>query len=467
MLLLDRFKEVLQSDFPELLTADCMVAYSGGADSTCLVHLCKRAGLSVVAAHLHHGQRVEADGELANCSGFAESLEIPFVSGRADVPTIAKLQKIGLEEAGREARLEFLVKAATQTSCTSILTAHTADDQAETVIFRLARGTGIAGLAGIPARRGPFRRPLLRFSREETRAYCETHGLWFHDDPANSDIQFSRARIRSKIVPELVAINPRAVEAIARLAAQADEEDRYLDGIAAHFIESCETPVNGALDFITESVDIGLRRSAFLAAPMVIKRRALRLIGEYLGSDSIDRAFIEKWNDIIQAGEGSIDLPGNTVRARTFGDKLVVSRIVVDEPFRFNLTVPGETVSDVFGWQIVAETSGDRSLPVDSHQLTAKVDARKLKGALYFRSLTSDDEMHRVNSPGVRNVTELLKSAQLSANLRRRIPVICDMLGIVWVPGIGIDSRVMISEDTEHVLCLRLERAMEDTRHNQ
>src|SRR5688572_13418576 len=134
--------------------AKVLVGYSGGADSTCLLHLLHLAKVNCVAAYLHHGQRSEADQELEGCAAFAEGLGIPFVSGQADVPRLAMDRGIGIEEAGREARYAFFEEAAKQTGCDLIATAHTKSDLAETVLLNLIRGTGLAGLGGIPVRRG-------------------------------------------------------------------------------------------------------------------------------------------------------------------------------------------------------------------------------------------------------------------------------------------------------------------------
>ncbi|MBL8066375.1 MAG: tRNA lysidine(34) synthetase TilS, partial [Chthonomonadaceae bacterium] len=125
--------------------ARVVVGYSGGPDSTCLLHLCTRAGLDVVAAHLHHGQRLEADGEAEQCATFASQLSVPFVLGNADVPVVARTQRIGLDEAGRRARYSFLETTKLQTAAQWILTAHTLDDHVETVLMRIARGTGLTG----------------------------------------------------------------------------------------------------------------------------------------------------------------------------------------------------------------------------------------------------------------------------------------------------------------------------------
>src|SRR5437588_1589197 len=282
--MLERFIEHLRSSQLIPPNSKVLTGYSGGADSTCLLHLLHRAGFDVVAAHLHHGQRAEADDELTQCAKVCEQLNVPVLSGKADVPRMAKDLKIGLEEAGREARYEFLQSAANETGCNLIATAHTRDDHIESVLLHIIRGSGLSGLAGIPERRGNIIRPLLIFSRTETRGYCEEQGLWTHDDPANTDTQFSRARLRLNVIPELKKINPDVEASIARLAEIAGEETEFLDGMAAAALERCEIPINGELAFLTQHCEVRLARPALAHLPPVLLKRAFRLVAGALSA---------------------------------------------------------------------------------------------------------------------------------------------------------------------------------------
>lgn len=411
------------------------------------------SGIDVVAGHLHHGQRDEADGELVLCEAFCTDLGIPFVSGRANVPEMARTMKIGLEESGRRARYEFFRQAAFSLNCTKIATAHTRDDHVETVLLNLTRGCGLAGLAGIPERRDEIIRPLLPFTKQEVRDYCQACGFWTHDDPANFDIGFSRARIRLRVVPELMAINPNVAEAVSRLAQLAEEEDRYLDAQAVHAIASTEVPLNGALRFLTLSHEAGFDRQAWQGIPTVLVRRALRLVVEALGSDLNFDQTCAIAAGILGSARGALTSEGEGVVIE-WDDRMVhVREARPPEAFRFPLTTPGMTESDEFGWKIEGIPGEPKSFSRDS--LEVVIDLDRVQGPLHFRSAQPGDKLAPMGFSGSRKVSDLLGEAGLTQSARRRLPLICDILGVVWVPGVCLADRVKTDAATRRGLHLR------------
>jgi tRNA(Ile)-lysidine synthase len=434
-----------------------LAGYSGGADSTCLLHLLWALGYDVVAAHLHHGQRAEADRELEQCAAFCEQLNVPFVSRRVDVPQLARELQAGLEEAGRHARYEFFAQAAHQASAALIATAHTLDDLLETMLLNLVRGCGIAGLAGIPARRGAVVRPLLPFERAETRAYCAAHGLWFHDDPANFDDALARCRVRLRVVPELERLNPSVRLAAARLAGIAGQEDRYLDGIAGAALERCEAPLNGPLAFLTRDLEAAFRRKDLGGMHPVIVRRALRLAAGHLGAElTYDQ--VHTAADALPCGKpGSITAPAGKVVLEWGCELLHVYRIEAEAPFRHPLTVPGETEAVAAGWRFVAHPAagGDPMRPPRSLDVVLDQDAAQ--GGLYFRSLEPGDRMAPLGMTGARKLADLMSEAGLTLAARRRLPILCDSEGPIWVPGVALGERVKVTPASRNRLCVRLE----------
>lgn len=414
-----------------------------------------RLRFEVVGAHLHHGQRPEADRELELCKAFCEQLGIAFAAGRADVPKMSKELKIGLEEAGRNARYEFLRRAALQFECGLIATAHTRSDQVETVLLNLTRGTGLRGLSGIPERQGNVVRPLLAFTRDQTKSYCENLGLWTHEDPANTDLAFSRARIRHRVLPELKCINPSAEESIARLASIAGEEDLFLWAAAAETLQRCRQEGHGTLDWLSADCEVRLDPSLLRHLPDVLLRRTLRLAAESVGAslDFEQTATLEQ--AVREGGKGSLTAEGGHVSCEWSEGTLVFRQLQVIAPFRYPLTLPGETFGEEFGWQFTAYEVSGGFLKPERRAIEVDLNRASLKGGLYFRSAASGDSMTPLGFKGRRKLADLLSEAGLSRSARKRLPIVCDMIGPVWAPGVCLDDRAKTSSDAKAAIRIR------------
>jgi len=443
-----------------------LVGYSGGADSTCLLHLLHLAGYEIVAGHLHHGQRAEGDAEQAHCEAFCNALGIPFASARADVPKISEDLGIGLEEAGRQARYSFFDQALFRLGYELIATAHTRTDHIETVLLNLARGSGLSGLGGIPARRGNIVRPLLPFSREQCRDYCRRHDLWFHDDPSNEDLSFSRARVRHRILAELRAINPAADEAIVRLAELAEEEDRFLNGMAAAALEQSEVRPNGPLSFLTEDCEAIFDRDKLSGLPPVLFRRAIRLAVQAVGAQ-LDRdqcQIVE--HGVANLPKGSVTAEGGQVAVEWRDEAIHIRQVQPTEPIRYSLTIPGETESVEFGWQFTAFEGSPDGLTQERTALDAVLPKQAIKGALYFRTVQPGDVMHPFGFGGTRKLADLLSEAKLTAAARSRLPIVCDLVGPIWAPGVCLDDRMSLTNTPGAAIVVRFGRVKQDPSHN-
>ena len=202
-----------------LLPAGCTVlcAVSGGADSVCLLDLVRRLGdVTVLCAHFDHGIR---GAESARDAAFVEALckewAVPFFPGRGDVPAYAAANGLSIETAAREMRYAFLERTAKEQGADVIATAHNLNDNAETILFRMARGTGLRGLTGIPARRGRIVRPLLHTPRRDIEEYLTARGIPHVEDSTNTETDAARNRIRLDVLPRLESIHPGAAAGIA------------------------------------------------------------------------------------------------------------------------------------------------------------------------------------------------------------------------------------------------------------
>lgn len=454
---LERLKSHLENSQLIPPGASVLVGYSGGPDSTALLHLLHHLEIDCVAAHLHHGMRPEADTELQKCTDFADSLGIPFVSGRADIPGLSSKLKVGVEEAGRHARLNFFRQSAYQTNCPFIATGHTKDDHIETILMHIIRGTGLTGLIGIHASRDSIVRPLLPFTRSETRAYCEQNNLWFHDDPGNFDENFTRVRLRHRLIPEFEAINPNFSTALTRVAETVESEDQFLNHIAASVLQQAEIPLNGNLHFLTQECELCFSKSILATSGEVPLRRGLRIATSFIGGELDYTQTKVLTRLILQSKTGSITTENTHIVVEVGSSEVHIRSLAQEEPFRFPLTIPGETESEIFGWKFTAQSAPPIDYERTANSLDVVFDQSKTQGGLHFRASQPGDQIVPFGESKPRKVADLLANAKLTSTARRRLPIICDMIGPIWIPGIRLSERVRITPDTNKALRVQFE----------
>ena len=274
-----RVVKVVRDFLAERVAEPGVVAVSGGADSVALLRALAAGGFAITVAHLNHQLRGdESDADEAFVCDVAMSLGVGFRSARIDV---AK-EGGNLEATARRVRYAFLDGVAAEVGATWIATGHTADDQAETLLHRLLRGTGLQGLRGIAVQRPPavagglsIVRPLLTFTRSEVVAYLTSLEQSFRTDSSNADLRFTRNRIRAELVPLLKTFNPEVVSVLGHLAEQAEEAHAFIEQQAVELLKRVEKPRAGDL--------IVLDRRELESAPQLLVRETLRLIWEREG----------------------------------------------------------------------------------------------------------------------------------------------------------------------------------------
>ena len=236
----------LKKRFPQ--GARVLCAVSGGLDSMCLLdYMARQRGFSVAAAHFNHRLRgAEADRDESFVRDYCAKRHIPFVSGSGDVRAFAEKEGLSIEEAARRLRYDFLKETAERNGADAILTDHHADDNAETVLLSLIRGTGSAGLAGIPQVRGNICRPFLRIPRSELADYAAAHDIPHVEDSTNADPgAAARNALRGTVMPVLRQLNPRFAENIARTSAILREESDALESMARGLTEQARELPDG------------------------------------------------------------------------------------------------------------------------------------------------------------------------------------------------------------------------------
>lgn len=442
-------------------TQGVLVAYSGGPDSTCLLHLFSKLNWQIVAAHLNHQQRQESVEEQKMCQAFCESIGVPFLAGSADVPALSKALGIGIEEAGRKARYEFLRNLVGQLGDFVIATGHTLDDRVETVFLHMARGSGMRGMVGISPKRDGIIRPLLWARRHQTLEYCVQQGLPYILDPFNEDESYARVRVRQRISPIFESLNSKAFEHVGKLADLAAEEDAFMDAIAVHALVDSEIKEGGLLAFLTRHLEVFLDAQTLRERNVrVVIRRALKLLGRPLHAtfdfdqiETIVDAIEKQYKAAITAEEGAARIVVNDRRIHAYRNEPVV-------PYWLTLQVPGEVTNDSIGWHLSATLGQKEDSP-----LCVIVNRRALRGGLVVRQYQPGDRIHPFEHAKEKKLKELFDKAEFRKMTRERLPIVADDAGPIWVPGIAVAARVA-SCQKEEPITLKLAPSQPSERYN-
>lgn len=385
-----------------------LCAVSGGADSVCLLHmLSQREDISLAAAHYNHQLRgEESDRDEEFVRAVCEQWEIPLTVGRGDVAHEAKKRKQGIEETARQMRYEFLCETAERLGCDRVATAHSADDNAETMLLNLIRGTGLTGLTGIPFRRENLVRPLLGMTRREILDYLEKHHIPHREDSSNRDRKYARNRLRADVMPVLRGLNPRFPQHMANTAAQLTEVDRYLDENARAFLSGAqESPGR-----------VALPTEALFQAPRALQPRIILQLLDRLGVGRRDLRSVHLEAVLSLSSGGSLDLPHGVTAQREYGLLILTTR--EDDPPTWARFVPREGENPVphTGWTVVLEGAPWEGLTVRPRQTGDEITLPK---------------GHR------RSLKRLFIDKKIPRPERDTIPVVADGEGVLAVASLG------------------------------
>ncbi len=418
-----------------------LCAVSGGADSVCLLHLLhQEADLTVLCAHFNHCLRGEAsDGDEAFVRSLCADWGVPFFSERGDVAAWAAEHSLSLETAGRELRYAFLRRVAAELGADLIATAHTASDNAETMLLHLARGAGSRGLGGIPRRRDNIVRPLLDATRQEVEAYLTRRGIPWREDVTNSEDAAARNRLRHRAVPALKSVNAAFERNALRAAELLRQDDEYLSALAA---EAWERLWDGE----------GVSAAGLLALPSSLAYRVLRrLAGGELSAEHF-ASLLELCRSPSPSARAS--LPGLTLRRE-------YDRLLPGEAERH--TLPPREVRE--GCCLSLQEAGLRlraeRLPagteIQSSFNTFSFSYDNICGKLFVTSRREGDRILLRGREGRRSLHRLMIDGRIPAERRDAVPVLRDEEGVLAVYGFGQAERAFASTETEQ-LRVTLER---------
>lgn len=428
-----------------------LCALSGGSDSVCLLHLLyrlrRRLDIRVAAAHYNHCLRgAESDRDegfvrefVAQCCGpdrspgplgVAQPLpEVELTVGRGDVAARAAQTKQGIEETARQMRYDFLQQAARELDCTVIATAHNADDNAETVLLHLMRGTGLRGLGGIPPVRDNIVRPLLTTTREEIEAYLRAQGLPWVEDSTNRSDRYLRNRVRHQVIPVLRRAAPDFDRRLIECSAAIRKDESYLEQLAGQ-------AVSGALE---ESGRLTLSAAAVgrQADPIALRCARLLMTRARNGDSRCTAAHLRALVGLCRSDDPSarIDLPGELTARREY-DLLVLEQKPPSPPDtgEIALPLPGET--DWGGWHIVCTRAAYAGQPCGPRDFW-------LDGGLTALTVRPRRTGDTLAPPGrhEKSLKRWFIDEKVPAHRREQIPVLAAGRAAAAVCGLGPDRR--------------------------
>lgn len=441
---------------------------SGGNDSTALLHILVtlnqhyQYGWKLHAVHLNHGFRgEEARQDALFSEELCQQLGVTFHLFERDVPAYMKETGMGAQEASRELRYRLYREVAEQVHATKVALAHHADDQVETILFRMIRGTRLHGLAGMPKRRLmegtnhiEIIRPLLHKTRKELERYCRDHGLQPREDSSNQSRKYKRNLLRLEVMPLLEEVNSRYREHILQAADAIRQDELLLERLATEQLKQL---------IIGQKSDwIGIDNDKFQSCDVALQRRMITLILSYLSKQT-------EWSSqhvetVLYMSRGTrpsseLHLPKNLVVKRVYGQIhfRCNGRTEDIHTYCYKLAVPGVT------WIAEGKAAVHTSYlsgPVDWKLLLdneAIFDADCLPNTLYVRNRKPGDRLSMMGLQSEKKLKELLIDAKVPRAWRDKLPLLTAEDQVIWVPGVRRSAVAPIREQTRRFLHVRVE----------
>ena len=424
-----------------------LVAFSGGADSSALLHIlyndAKNLGYTLHAAHFNHqirGEEAERDAHF--CKSTCEKLKIPFYLGTANIPLLAKENGNSIEYEAREIRYAFFEKIMRENNIPILVTAHHAEDQIESIMLHILRGSGLAGLRGMAECRNFTNdfylvRPLLNTKKEDILSYCAKNNIDFVIDSTNSDTNYSRNFIRAELTPKMYELQPNLERVFSRLSESANEANDFIECSAKEFIKNeCEG---------------GIPLSKFNHLHTALKSRVIMLSN----NSSLEHTHIQSIIALCQKAEphSSISLPNNVV-AKIEKEKLLFANDEIEciyENFNIPLTIGKTELPN--GIIINIERNPTKDPAETDVFLDVKCDI--IKNDAHFRSKRDGDVIFsgKMN----KKVKKLLSEKKIPLNMRKKLPLLVTENEIIWIPNVSVCDRVRKSNKGDDFLRITID----------
>ena len=439
-----------------------IVGMSGGADSVCLVLVLllmrEKFSLSLEIAHLHHGIRgEEADRDARYVEQFCREHHLPFHLKKVKAAEFAREEGLTVEEAGRRLRYDFFQKVAKENGGDKIAVAHNKNDQAETILFHLIRGTGLKGLLGIPPKNGQVIRPLLCVERGEIEDFLQEKGISFCMDSTNSGEDYTRNKIRNRILPYIMEeINPKAIDAISRtgeVLRQVEQDIKMqVDELEEAYLEPLE-----------KEGGCRIRGDVFENLPKTIRDELILRAFEQVAGNKKD--FSRKHREMIYgllAGEtGKVgNLPYGVVARNEYGDLYLEKACQVTEVVFFQKEVPlknGRVYLNERDFLEISIEDYKKNEVISKKTYTKWFDYDIIKDTLQIRCRKSGDRIVVDQRGGSKKIKDYFMDEKIPRNQRDEILLLTQGQEVLWIIGYRISEAYKITENTKRVLKVRYE----------
>jgi tRNA(Ile)-lysidine synthase len=431
-----------------------VVGVSGGADSMALLHILTELNelkLDITVAHLNHGIRgEEAERDSRFVEQAAGSLGLRFEHKKVDTIAYKEEKKLSLEDAARELRYEFFNEVRENLNASKVATAHTQDDQAETVLMRLIRGSGLRGLSGIPpVSRGYLIRPLLFVSRIEIEEYLTKEGIEWIEDSSNISDEFLRNRVRNELVPALEAYNPKLKETLARTAELLRSDAEFINSEAEKLFKTIFRKIDNK-EFLG---NLDAYRTSERSLRLSCLRLSIESVSESLNAVSYTHVTAADEFLLSNSSSGEVEFPGEAAIAKGYNQFIVTRKPQLSHKFSYIIESPGKSSFPEFQVEIEQTSADDLETQDES---TAYFAAESIKFPIYVRGFTPGDRFIPLGMKNYKKVQDYFTDVKLPRFLRYRVPIFLSQGEIFWIGGMRIDERAKVKSEGEETLRFKL-----------
>jgi len=429
-----------------------VVGVSGGSDSICLLHLLhslKKYRLKIVVAHLNHGLRSkESERDEKFVEHTALKLGLKFENECCDTLGFKNQESLSIEDAARQLRYEFFQKSVKINDADKIATAHNLEDQGETVLMRILRGSGSSGLSGIPPVNGIIVRPLINISRDEIIKYLLSKKIKWREDSSNNSKIYLRNKIRHELVPELKNYNPNIVEALSRTSNLLRVESDFLKIHTKSAFKNI---------FVKKHFGYIAKIEKYLRLHKAIRLSVLRMCIEKVKGDlkSISNLQILTIDEQINSGTASSEvlLPGKLIFSKGYKIFCISDSEINKAGFNHEIKEIGE-YRYRNGFKVSLDKTSDNSMWLDEN--AGHFSLKKVSLPLNIRNIKPGDRFKPLGSRGFKKIKDFFIDQKIPRFLRKTVPIVECSEGVIWVGGIRIDERFKVGKKEKEFLRIRL-----------